>query len=220
MAVARARGLPLLDRLAARAAGRARRGQPARASTSTARLVDGLLERGIAPLATLYHWDLPQALQDAGGWAARDTVERFAEYAASWPTRSATVVDDWITHNEPWVRRVPRLRRTGTKAPGVARLAGRAARRRTTCCSRTGWRSTRCRAAGTTAPDRHHARPDAGAAGSRRRRRRDAARRLDGHHNRWFLDPVLRGVVPGRHARALRAPVRAARRGRRRRPRR
>ena len=44
-------------------------------------LVDGLLERGIAPLATLYHWDLPQALQDAGGWASRDVVGRFTEYA-------------------------------------------------------------------------------------------------------------------------------------------
>src|SRR5690242_1796621 len=45
------------------------------------RLVDTLLARGIAPVATLYHWDLPQALQDAGGWAVRDTVDRFAEYA-------------------------------------------------------------------------------------------------------------------------------------------
>src|SRR5215216_633361 len=45
------------------------------------RLVEGLLERGIEPAPTLYHWDLPQALQDGGGWAARDTVERFAEYA-------------------------------------------------------------------------------------------------------------------------------------------
>ena len=46
------------------------------------RLVEGLLERGIEPIATLYHWDLPQARQDVGGWAARDTALRFAEYAA------------------------------------------------------------------------------------------------------------------------------------------
>ena len=46
------------------------------------RLVDGLLERGIRPIATLYHWDLPQALEDDGGWANRDTAHRFADYAA------------------------------------------------------------------------------------------------------------------------------------------
>ncbi|HVW88552.1 MAG TPA: family 1 glycosylhydrolase, partial [Gaiellaceae bacterium] len=47
------------------------------------RLVDGLLARGIEPLVTLYHWDLPQALEDRGGWRSRDTVERFAEYASA-----------------------------------------------------------------------------------------------------------------------------------------
>src|SRR5918912_3056728 len=67
------------------------------------RLVEALLERGIEPVATLYHWDLPQARQDAGGWTSRDTAERFAEYAAAMADALGDVVAAWITHNEPWV---------------------------------------------------------------------------------------------------------------------
>jgi beta-glucosidase len=66
-------------------------------------LCEGLRERGIEPIATLYHWDLPQARQAAGGWAARDTAERFGEYAALMAAELGDVVDGWITHNEPWV---------------------------------------------------------------------------------------------------------------------
>jgi beta-glucosidase len=71
------------------------------------RLVEGLLERGIEPAATLYHWDLPQALQDAGGWANRDTAERFAEYAQHMARELGDLVRTWITHNEPWVVTFP-----------------------------------------------------------------------------------------------------------------
>ncbi len=66
-------------------------------------LAEGLRERGIEPIATLYHWDLPQALQDEGGWASRDTALRFAEYAAICGEALGDVVTQWITHNEPWV---------------------------------------------------------------------------------------------------------------------
>ncbi|WP_116950379.1 GH1 family beta-glucosidase [Jiangella endophytica] len=66
------------------------------------RLVDGLLERGIAPVVTLYHWDLPQPLEDAGGWPARDTAYRFAEYAAHVGAALGDRVDTWTTLNEPW----------------------------------------------------------------------------------------------------------------------
>jgi beta-glucosidase len=66
------------------------------------RLVDGLLERGIEPWATLYHWDLPQALQDAGGWPERATAERFAEYARLVYERLHDRVRFWTTLNEPW----------------------------------------------------------------------------------------------------------------------
>ena len=67
------------------------------------RLVDVLMERGIRPLPTLFHWDLPQARQDAGGWMNRDTAYRFAEYAAVTAARLGDRVKSWITLNEPIV---------------------------------------------------------------------------------------------------------------------
>ena len=68
------------------------------------RLVDGLLKRGIEPFATLYHWDLPAALQrEHGGWADRSTVHQFADYAALVARRLGDRVRSIVTHNEPWV---------------------------------------------------------------------------------------------------------------------
>jgi beta-glucosidase len=82
------------------------------------RLVDGLLERGIQPAVTLYHWDLPQALQDKGGWTARDLADRFAEYAEIVVTALGDRAKRWITINEPWV--VANLGyRSGEHAPGI-----------------------------------------------------------------------------------------------------
>jgi beta-glucosidase len=66
------------------------------------RMVDGLLARGIKPHVTLYHWDLPQALQDKGGWQARDTAYRFADYAAFMAKRLGGRATSICTHNEPW----------------------------------------------------------------------------------------------------------------------
>ncbi|HET7555992.1 MAG TPA: GH1 family beta-glucosidase [Gaiellaceae bacterium] len=152
------------------------------------RLVDGLLERGIAPLATLYHWDLPQRLQDEGGWASRDVVDRFAEYAQLVFDALDDRVDAWVTHNEPWVTSFLGYG-LGVKAPGIkdwrAALAaahhvllshGRAAR-----AYREGGGAGEL---GITL-DLTHVSGDS-----------DAVRRLDGHRNRWFLDPVLGGSYP------------------------
>ena len=67
------------------------------------RLVDELNRNGVEPVLTLFHWDLPQALEDAGGWPNRDTAQRFAEYAALVHSALAGEVRVWITLNEPWV---------------------------------------------------------------------------------------------------------------------
>jgi beta-glucosidase len=66
------------------------------------RLVDALLQAQITPFVTLYHWDLPQALQDRGGWATRGTIEAFARYAEVVVGRLGDRVKHWTTHNEPW----------------------------------------------------------------------------------------------------------------------
>jgi beta-glucosidase len=65
------------------------------------RLVDSLLDAGIRPLATLYHWDLPQALEDSGGWPNRDTALRFVDYVSTIATALADRVADWLVFNEP-----------------------------------------------------------------------------------------------------------------------
>ncbi|MCE2658483.1 MAG: GH1 family beta-glucosidase [Rubrivivax sp.] len=82
------------------------------------RLVDGLLERGIQPYITLNHWDLPAALQPQGGWASRDTVQRFVEYACHVGQRLGDRVAAITTHNEPWVMSVLG-HETGVFAPGI-----------------------------------------------------------------------------------------------------
>ena len=94
--------LPVLGRLAPRAARRARAPVSAAGLDFYRALVDELLDHGIEPVVTLYHWDLPQALEDAGGWPARETAERFADYAAVVGGALGDRVRRWTTINEPW----------------------------------------------------------------------------------------------------------------------
>ena len=82
------------------------------------RLVDGMLERGMQPWVTLYHWDLPQYLQDQGGWTNRDTVDAFAEYADVITRHLGDRVKHWITHNEPWCTAM-HGNLDGMHAPGI-----------------------------------------------------------------------------------------------------
>jgi beta-glucosidase len=159
------------------------------------RLAEGLRERGIEPVATLYHWDLPQELQEAGGWAARDTAERFAEYAEHMSRELGDVVGTWITHNEPWVVTFPGHAH-GRHAPGLRDWPA-ALRVSHHLLLSHGLALERMRAVlphgaqvGITvnlAPTRPVSDAPEDVA---------AARRADGHQNRWFLDPVLRGSYP------------------------
>jgi len=153
------------------------------------RLAEGMLERGITPYATLYHWDLPQALQDAGGWPARATAEAFAEYAGIVGRALGDVVKHWMTINEPWCVSVL-SHQIGEHAPGMKdpRLAIAAAHH-TLLAHGLGVRELRREAPGCeagivlnyTAAFPHSADPADVA----------AARRFDGFFNRWFTDPVF-----------------------------
>ena len=157
-------------------------------------LVEGMLERDIRPLATLYHWDLPQPLQDEGGWSSRDVVDRFVEYAGIVFDALDDLVPAWITHNEPWVTSFLGYG-YGAKAPGIhdwptairashhSLLAHGAAVRAFREAGHAGQ-------IGITL-DLTVARPY-----SESDEDRAAARRLENYHNGWFLDPVFRGSYP------------------------
>ena len=159
------------------------------------RLVDDLLEAGIQPWLTLYHWDLPQALEEAGGWPARDTAHRFVEYAGIVHDVLGDRIQAWTTLNEPWCSAFLGYL-GGEHAPG--RQDPQA-----------------------SIDAAHHLLLGHGLAVQELRRRDpelqlgitlnltvadpvdptdagdlDAVRRIDGQHNRWFLDPIFRGAYP------------------------
>jgi beta-glucosidase len=158
------------------------------------RLAEGLRERGIAPFATIYHWDLPQALEDGGGWASRDVVDRFAEYARLVLDELDDVVVDWVTHNEPWVTSFLGYA-AGVKAPGLRDWAA-AIRASHHALLAHGVVVREFREAGR--PGRIGITLNLTVADPAGESDEDlaAARRLDGYQNRWFLDPLFRGEYP------------------------
>ena len=164
------------------------------------RLVDELLAAGITPFPTLFHWDTPQALEDAGGWPARATAEAFVEYVEVVAARLGDRVTHWITHNEPWV--VAWLGHAwGEHAPGRTSEADAIAAAHHLLLSH-GW-AAECCAASRPAPrsasslNLEHVDPASDSAADVRRGARD------GRHGEPLVPrPALPRRVPGRHARA------------------
>jgi beta-glucosidase len=157
------------------------------------RLVDGLCARGVVPAATLFHWDLPQALQDRGGWLARDTAARLADYAAVVAERLADRVPLWITLNEPFIHMVLG-HALGAHAPGQALMLD---------ALPVGHHQLLGHGLATQALRAHGAErvlitnnctPVWAASGSDQDVR--AAEAYDTIHNRFFNDPVLLGKYP------------------------
>jgi beta-glucosidase len=158
------------------------------------RLVDTLLEHGITPWATLYHWDLPQTLEDAGGWPARDTAHRFADYAGHVADALGDRVAHFITLNEPWCSAFLGYG-SGRHAPGRADPADAlAASHHLLLGHGLAVQQLREKAPGAQVGITLNLYPVQGAHDGPGTA--DAVRRVDGLHNRWFLDPVLRGTYP------------------------
>lgn len=156
------------------------------------RVLEGLADRAIEPLVTLYHWDLPQALDDTGGWLNRDTAARFAEYAALVVEEFDDLASRWVTLNEPWCtsflgyyegRFAPGHRDYGEAYSAVHHLLlahgiGVAAIRDVSSRAELGITCNLVDIAAATEDDL------------------DAARAADLEENRVFLDPIFRGRYP------------------------
>ena len=158
------------------------------------RLVDGLLAAGIEPWVTLYHWDLPQALEDEGGWANRATIDAFVQYTDVVTRRLGDRVSNWITINEPWVVSILGYH-WGVMAPG-----------RTDLTEALAVAHSLLLAHGEAVDVVRRNVPEGRVgitlnlatvyADSDSEADAEAARHADGHSNRWFLDPVFRGHYP------------------------
>ncbi len=157
------------------------------------RLVDGLLEAGITPFPTLFHWDLPQALDERGGWAARDCAQWFADYARVVAARLGDRVGHWATLNEPWVV-VDGGYVHGVHAPGRRDLA--AAAQAAHNLLRGHGLAVRCLRAETRAQVGIVVNLEPKDAASDSEADLEAARRADAYMNRWYLDALRLGSYP------------------------
>lgn len=153
------------------------------------RLVDRLLEYNIQPYATLYHWDLPQVIQDSGGWPARFSVEAFVEYADVVTRALGDRVKNWITLNEPWVSAFIGYR-DGRHAPGHTDLGeALAASHHLLLAHGLAVPVIRGNSPRANVGIVLNLTPQVPASSSRFDR--DAANEVDGTLNRFFLDPLV-----------------------------
>ncbi|HEY1572808.1 MAG TPA: GH1 family beta-glucosidase [Pseudonocardiaceae bacterium] len=158
------------------------------------RLVDELLAAGVDPWVTLYHWDLPQELEDAGGWPGRDTAYRFADYAMLVFDKLSDRVRNWTTLNEPWCSAMLGYA-WGKQAPGRQDFPAAMAAVHHLLLGH-GLATSRMRATGRSVElgitlNMSHSEPATDAEVDR-----EAARRADGLGLRLYLDPLVRGQYP------------------------
>lgn len=152
------------------------------------RLVDRLLEAKIQPMVTLYHWDLPQILEERGGWPQRDTAKAFVDYAAVVVKALGDRVKHWITHNEPWCASVLGYE-AGVQAPGRTHTPDALAAAHHLLLSH-----------GLAVPVIREHCPDGevgianiicpGVPASPSEADAEACRHFDGTFNRWYYDPI------------------------------
>ncbi|MBU9722973.1 MULTISPECIES: GH1 family beta-glucosidase [Bacillaceae] len=159
------------------------------------RMVNKLLENDIEPLLTLYHWDLPQALQDKGGWTNRDMTDYFTEYASCLYQELGDVVKKWGTHNEPWVVSYKGYS-LGNSAPGYLDFRSHLMAAHHLMLSH-----------GKAVKAFRELGPNNGEIGitlnieptyplEDTEECFQAAKIKDGFQNRWFMDPVMKGKYP------------------------
>ena len=158
------------------------------------KLVDSLLRIDIQPLVTLYHWDLPQKLEDEGGWTNRETADHFAEYTGIVAKALGDQVKFWTTLNEPWVQAIPGYV-LGVNAPGRKDWSqGLAAAHnlllahgKAVAVIRKNSKDSKVGIVLNLAPGYPY---------TDTQEDKDATKRHDGHFNRWFLDPVFKKSYP------------------------